>query len=116
MQALLQRLRTVARSGQPLRVGRLELDAAEMRARVGELPVRLTPKTAQLLELLMRRPGELVRRRAVEDALWAGDSPHAEALRAQVHGLRKALGDAGFDGIETVHGVGWRLVERGGSA
>ena len=113
VRALLHRSRTIGRPGQPLRLGRLELDAAEMRARVGEQPVRLTPKTAQLLELLMRRPGELVRRREVEQALWEGVGPNAEALRAQVHGLRKSLADVGFDGIETVHGVGWRIVGRG---
>ncbi|MET0186957.1 MAG: DNA-binding response regulator, partial [Achromobacter sp.] len=27
-----------------------------------------------------------------------------------VHLLRRALGEAGFDGIETVHGTGWRIV------
>jgi len=35
--------------------------------------------------------------------------PEKDALRSQIHLLRKALSEAGFDGLETVHGVGYRL-------
>ena len=73
----------------------------------------LTPKAAQLLELLLRKPGQLVRRAAIEDALWPDSQPQADALRSQIHSLRKALAEHGFDGVETVHGVGLRLVARG---
>jgi hypothetical protein len=30
-------------------------------------------------------------------------------MRGQVYLLRRTLSEAGFDGIETVHGVGFRL-------
>jgi DNA-binding response OmpR family regulator len=95
-----------------LRCGALVFDTAEHDARVGGETVRLTPKAAQLLELLLRRPGQLVRRAEVEQAIWGGDAPNADAVRSQVHWLRRALVSAGFDGIETVHGVGYRIVDR----
>jgi len=115
IRALLNRANAAAGVGSLLRFDRLEFDTARHEVRVNGLPVRLPPKAAQLLELLLRRPGELVRRTEVEQALWGREPPQADALRSQLHALRKALGDAGFDGIETVHGVGYRLVERPGS-
>ena len=96
----------------PIRhLGPLSFDANESEARVDGVVVRLTPKAAQLLELLMRRPGQLVRRNEIEHALWGSTVPNADALRSQVHWLRKALADAGFEGIETAHGVGYRIVD-----
>ena len=92
------------------RFGRLEYDTHEGQARVAGQAVRLTPKAAQLLELLMRQPGRLVRRQTIEDELWPGAPPQPDALRSQIHWLRKALSEHGFDGLETVHGVGLRLV------
>jgi len=96
-----------------LRFGTLELDRERGEARIDGSVVRLTPKAAQLLELLLRKPGQLVRRAAIEDALWPDSQPQADALRSQIHSLRKALAEHGFDGVETVHGVGLRLVARG---
>ena len=112
VRALLQRARGDAFVDTVRRLGALAFDSAEHSARVGDVPVRLTPKAAQLLELLLRRPGQLVRRQEIEQALWGSDVPHPDALRSQVHALRKALGDAGFDGIDTTHGVGYRIVAR----
>jgi DNA-binding response OmpR family regulator len=95
-----------------LRFGALAFDPERGETRVGASVVRLTPKAAQLLELLLRKPGQLVRRQAIEAALWPGATPQADALRSQVHWLRKALAEHGFDGLETVHGVGFRLAAR----
>ena len=49
-----------------LRFGTLELDRERGEARVAGNVVRLTPKATQLLELLLRKPGQLVRRAAIE--------------------------------------------------
>jgi DNA-binding response OmpR family regulator len=93
-----------------LRFGPIELDRGSGEVRVGGTLVHLTPKAAQLLELLLRKPGQLLRRQAIEAALWPDATPQADALRSQTHTLRKALAEHGFDGVETVHGVGLRLV------
>jgi DNA-binding response OmpR family regulator len=113
VRSLLHRSRRDASVDPVRRLGRLAYDATESAARVGQVPVRLTPKAAQLLELLTRRPGQLVRRGEIEQSLWGSAAPNPDALRSQVHWLRKALADAGFEGIETVHGVGYRIVDQG---
>ena len=77
--------------------------------------VYLTRKAIIILEALLRDPGRVVSREELESQLWGSEPPSSDALRSQVHLLRRALADAGFDGIETMHGTGWRLVtgERG---
>ncbi len=88
----------------------LQLDTRSGEARIDGRAVHLTPKAAVLLELLLRTPGQLVRRQKVEKALWPDSKPQPDALRSQIHWLRKALADHGFDRLETVHGVGYRLT------
>jgi DNA-binding response OmpR family regulator len=110
IRALLARARGGSGVDPVLRFGALALDRERGEARVSGTLVRLTPKAAQLLELLLRKPGQLLRRHDIEATLWPNATPQADALRSQIHVLRKALGEHGFDGVETVHGVGLRLV------
>lgn len=92
------------------RFGPITLDPRRRELHVGDVAVRLTPKGWSILEVLLRDPGSVVPRAELERALWGDDPPETDALRSQIHLLRKALSDAGFDGIETVHGIGLRLV------
>ena len=97
------------------RCGNLEFDARTRTVKVADKLVRLTPKSSRIVEVLIRDPGRVVPRSELEAALWGGDVPERDALRSQIHLLRKALSDAGFDGLDTVHGVGFRLVDGTGA-
>jgi DNA-binding response OmpR family regulator len=92
-----------------LRVGPLRLDRRTRQAFVGDAPVHLPPRGLQILERLMRDPGRLVSRAELEGLLWPDGAPDSDALRSQIHLLRRALGQAGYQGLETRHGLGWRL-------
>jgi len=92
-----------------LRAGRLRFDRRTRDVHVGDTPVRLMPRSVQLLEVLMRDPGRVATRAELEAALWADDPPESDALRSQVHILRRALTQAGFDGLETMPKMGYRL-------
>lgn len=106
--------RASGRVAAPLRqLGPLRLDSRRHQLHVDATEVRLTPKGWCIIELLMRDPGRVVPRSEIEHALWGDDPPETDALRSQVHLLRKALAEAGFDGIETVHGIGFRLIAAG---
>ena len=103
--------RASGRVANPLKhFGPLTLDPRRHEVHVNEAAVRLTPKGWSILELLLREPGCVVPRGELERALWGEDPPETDALRSQIHLLRKALAEAGFNGIETVHGIGLRLV------
>jgi DNA-binding response OmpR family regulator len=89
--------------------GPLRLDRRTRQVSVDGRLLKLMPRSMQLLERLIREPGQVVLRAELERILWPeGDLP-ADALRGQVYLLRRALMEAGYDGLETVHGVGYRL-------
>lgn len=92
-----------------LRAGSLQFDRRTHEIHVGRTLVRLMPRSVKLLEILMRDPGRVVARKDLEAALWPDDPPETDALRSQIHILRRALAQAGFDGIETVPKTGYRL-------
>lgn len=94
-----------------LECGPLRLDRRVHAVRVDDRPLRLTRMSIRLLERLMRDPGRVVPRAELEAALWPDDLPEGDALRSQVHLLRRGLQAAGYDGLETVHGIGWRLAD-----
>ncbi|MEM7586469.1 MAG: winged helix-turn-helix domain-containing protein, partial [Acidobacteriota bacterium] len=75
-----------------------------------ELPLR--PKTFEVLQLLLRRPGQLVTKAELLEGVWANRFVGDAVLKASIRELRRALGDdpkvPRF--IETVHRRGYRLV------
>lgn len=108
--AVLHRRASGAVVADVLRAGNLRLDRRTHVVSVDETALHLMPRSMQILEVLLRDPGRVVPRHELEALLWPDDEPGADALRSQIHLLRKALTQAGYDGLETVHGVGYRLV------
>jgi DNA-binding response OmpR family regulator len=98
------------------RYGSLSYDSRSRLVAVDGKPVHLARKSCMIIEALLRDPGRVVSRTELETLLWGSEPPSSDALRSQVHLLRRALTDAGFDGIETVHGIGWRLGDGGAQA
>jgi len=94
---------------QASQAGALRLDRRTREVSVDGKSLKLMPRSMQLLERLIREPGEVVLRAELERILWPDGYPPEDALRGQVYLLRRALADAGYDGLETVHGVGVRL-------
>ncbi len=75
-------------------------------------PVVLGSRAADLLLLLLSRPGELVTRNEILEAVWPSTTVEDSNLSAQIAALRRAL-DAGRSGpgcIQTVPGRGYRFT------
>ncbi|MFL5797677.1 MAG: response regulator [Actinomycetota bacterium] len=110
------RLRALVRRTPPerpavLAVGDLTLDPATREVRRGDAPISLSPKEFALLELLMRRPGEVLPRATLMEHAWdfsfQGDW---NILEVYVRYLREKVDRPfGRSTIETVRGVGYRL-------
>ena len=117
---LLARLRSILRRGRakPLpsfRVADLELDAIRHRALRGGRPLELTPKEFQLLELLLRRTGEVLSRTLIAEEVWdINFDSDSNVVEVHMRRLRSKVDDP-FERklIHTVRGVGYVLEERG---
>jgi two-component system OmpR family response regulator len=113
---LLARLRAVTRrslGARPvqLQVGDLTLDTAHHEVRRAGEPVALSPKEFALLELFMRRPGEVLSRTHILDHVWdfAYDGA-SNVVDVYVGYLRRKIDlPFGRSDLETVRGVGYRL-------
>jgi Tol biopolymer transport system component/DNA-binding winged helix-turn-helix (wHTH) protein len=73
-------------------------------------PVALTPKTFDLLRLLVQSPSRAFSRQELISALWSDAFVEDGNLSFQVSALRKSLGEDGAQFIETVPKVGYRFV------
>jgi DNA-binding response OmpR family regulator len=93
--------------------GALRLDRRTRSVSVQGAPVHLAPRPMRILDCLLRDPGRVVTRSELESLLWPDGDRDSDVLRSQVHLLRRALSDAGYDGLETVHGIGYRLRVEG---
>ena len=94
----------------------LEIDEARRTIRVDERMVELTTLEFDLLAVLARDPGVVVRRQALLDRVWGEDFIGDDHLvDVHVANLRRKLGDdpARPRFVETVRGVGYRLREAG---
>ncbi|MEH3122440.1 MAG: response regulator transcription factor [Sphingomonas phyllosphaerae] len=98
--------------GVSLTCARLTFDVETRTVRVGETVLTLSTRETELLELLLRRAGNVVPKRVVEDQLFGAGSDQGSrnAVEVYVHRLRKRLDEAGTGArIETVRGVGYLL-------
>jgi DNA-binding response OmpR family regulator len=91
--------------------GELTLDPRTLAIRFSGGEVKLPPKCIKLLEAMMGEPGRVFSRAELEQAVWGDTQETSDTLRSHMHLLRRALLEAGsYDPIETVHGIGYRLL------
>ena len=94
-----------------LRVGDLTLDVSRHCAIRGDREIELTVKEFQLLELLLRHPGQVLTRMQILDHVWQYDRDFASnVVDIYIHYLRNKI-DKGFETpmIQTIRGVGYML-------
>jgi two-component system OmpR family response regulator len=114
---LLARLRALVRRGAPerpvvLTAGDLTVEPARRRVTRGGAEIALTPREYGVLELLMRRGGDVVTKQEILGNVW--DSAYegdANVVEVYVSYLRRKV-DAPFDrrSIVTVRGMGYRIA------
>ncbi|MDE2182221.1 MAG: response regulator transcription factor [Alphaproteobacteria bacterium] len=98
--------------GNVLVAGNLSFDTAGRDARVAEIHLDLPPRELSLLEMLMRRAGQVVARAQLENGLYSlGQEVTPNALEAAISRLRRRLAAAGADVVlHTAHGIGYALM------
>jgi two-component system, OmpR family, phosphate regulon response regulator PhoB len=90
--------------------GGLTVDRVRYRVALHDQPVELTRSEFRLLDTLIRQPGRVFDRGELIDAALGEDTYVLErTIDVHIRALRKKL-DTAADLIETVRGVGYRLV------
>ncbi|MCL3860055.1 response regulator transcription factor [Actinotalea sp. K2] len=105
------RLRSEGGGGEAtlLSLGRLSLDLRTRRARVLEREVDLSAREFALAEAFLRNPGQVLSREQLLSRVWGYDfDPGSNVVDVYVRYLRRKIG---ADRVETVRGMGYRLVD-----
>jgi two-component system, OmpR family, response regulator len=114
---LLARIETLARRPKAspvsttLKVADLELDLLGRKASRGGRPIELQAKEFQLLEVLMRHPGQVMTRTMLLEKVWDYHfDPQTNVIDVHISRLRQKI-DKDFEQplIETVRGAGYCL-------
>jgi len=115
---LLARLRALLRRAPGerspvLAVGDLSVDPASRRVWRGQIEVRLTAREFSLAEYLVRRKGQVVSRSQIAEHVWDAQlDVDSNVVEVYIGYLRRKLDQPfGLATIETVRGVGYRLVD-----
>ncbi len=113
------RIRSVARRSRmdgdfSLKAGNVVLEPETGRVFVDGRQVELLKKEFSILEYFMHRPGHLVDKAVLAEAIWGDHIDQADDfqfLYAQMKNLRKKLQEAGADiEIKAVYGFGYKLL------
>ena len=115
------RIRSVARRSRQggdfsIKSGNVSLEPETGRVFVGGVEVSLLKKEFSILSYFMQRPGHLVDKTVLAEAIW-GDhvdqTDDFQFLYAQMKNLRRKLQEAGADiEIRAVYGFGYKLAEK----
>lgn len=110
LQALVNR-RIGSVTAKDLVVGAIKYDPQSQTVWLGGQEVILQPKSLQILVAMLRQPQKTFGRAEIERIVWGSDEMRAEAVRAHMSTLRRALTIEGAPpAIQTLHGLGYRLA------
>lgn len=93
-----------------LRVGALTLDRVRRCASRGEVTVELSTREFQLLEHLMRHPGQPQTRALLAEQVWGHHfDTGTNVIDVYVNYVRRKLRDLGLAPVQTLRGIGYVL-------
>jgi DNA-binding response OmpR family regulator len=94
-----------------LEVGGIQLDLYGRTVTVNSKPIDLTAREFTLLEVFMRHPSQVLSREQLLSRVWGYDyDPGSNVVDVYIRYLRNKIGG---DAIQTVRGMGYKLVTGG---
>ncbi|CAI6039370.1 response regulator transcription factor [Cohnella sp. JJ-181] len=117
LKSLLRRMQAAGEKEEPVQIelGGVALHIGKRRATAGGRQMDLTPKEFDLLAQLAARPGQVFTREQLLDLVWGMDfAGGTRTVDIHVQRLRKKLGAAFSELIQTVHGIGYKAAGGGG--
>ncbi len=99
-------------AGAPAPAPEIELDAERFEARARGVTLTLTPVEFRLLRALAERPGRVLSRQQLLDALYLDHRVVSDrTVDSHIKNLRRKIAEAcrGFDPVQSVYGVGYKF-------
>jgi DNA-binding response OmpR family regulator len=110
VRAVLRRYQKSVQPGRAVTVGQLNIDPASREAHLGDRTLKLRPREFDLLLALAEHQGLAMSRDQLLDLVWGYDFPGGtRTVDAHISHLRARL-DGSDVAIETLRGIGYKLV------
>ncbi len=111
IKAIISRREGIRKKSDRIKIGKYQFDSKLRTLTLGGDNKKLSPKEAQLLEILADSPNALVSRETALKAIWGSDDYFtARSMDVYITKLRKYLsGDAGIS-IKNIHGAGFQMI------
>jgi two-component system, OmpR family, response regulator len=94
-------------------IGKFIFNAKLRTLNIGDIENKLSPKEAQLLELLAINPNTLISREMALKKIWGSDDYFtARSMDVYITKLRKYLSEDPSLNIKNIHGAGFQLIVR----
>ena len=113
VKAVLRRYAAGQRPGKLIEAGNLQIDLARREVKIAGSPVKMRTKEFELLLAFAQNPGIVMTRERLLEMIWDTDY-YGETRTVDIHinHVRDRIASADVS-IETVRGVGYKLVPRG---
>jgi DNA-binding response OmpR family regulator len=108
VEALLRRARPIAGAAAVLEDDFVRIDRVRYRVEVLGSEVMLTPTEFRMLATFAEHPGRVLGHAQLLELVWGGGFRDRDEVKLYVSYLRRKLGKAGVNPVETVRGVGYR--------
>ena len=113
VRAVLRRMhRPAGHNSNVLRAGKIMVNTEELRVEYDGKPLSVSRRELKLLACLLRHPARIYTRDVLIDLIYDGDALVTDrTVDAQVKRIRHKFSelDSGFDPIQTVYGMGYKL-------
>ncbi len=112
IEALLRRPRPAIEVAAVIEDEFIQIDRTRHRVEALGTEVPLTPTEFKMLGAFAENPGRVLGHGQLLDMVWGDRIRAKDEVKLYVSYLRRKLGEAGVDPVETVRGVGYRYVPR----
>ena len=111
IKAIISRRDGVKKVRDELKIGKYVFNTKIRTLCLGTAERKLSPKEAQLLELLAESPNTLVSRETALKSIWGSDDYFtARSMDVYITKLRKYLADDSNISIKNIHGAGFQMI------
>lgn len=111
IKAIVSRREGIKKVSNEIKIGKYIFNTKIRSLRSGQEERKLSPKEAQLLELLAGSPNALVSRETALKSIWGSDDYFtARSMDVYITKLRKYLSDDSKISIKNIHGAGFQML------